>query len=351
MKKYIILFVIFLSFKFATAQLCPGGGTTFSSAVVFDQSWISSCSTGTSCNGGVEFDNRSSCEPTTSVDLCAQSPSCTSTTNGSDIWFKFYANSTTASIKVIQNVSFVASIQAFTDGLGCSDLTQIGCVVSNGPSGGVTLSLSELTPNALYYFRVFGSANNQSQRTGTYCFCGSVGLNSTSLPIILTSFDVKSEQNSVLLSWHTSSELNNKYFEVQRNKGENNFQTIGIVKGKGSNYISADYTFTDNNPNPGKNLYRLKQVDLENKSEYSKIVVANVTFGENLFLASNFVKEKLTVQSLQISNGKIFNEQGQLIRNISIKKGANEFSVRDLSSGFYFIQSDTNESLRFFIAK
>jgi len=49
--------------------------------------------------------------------------------------------------------------------------------------------------------------------------------------------------------------------------------------------------------------------------------------------------------------GIILNEQGQLVRNISINKGDNEISVRGHSSGLYFIQSDRNESLRFYIAK
>jgi hypothetical protein len=50
-----------LSLNSLQAQaLCPGGGVNFSSAVMFQPSWIQGCLTGTSCNGGTEMDNRSS---------------------------------------------------------------------------------------------------------------------------------------------------------------------------------------------------------------------------------------------------------------------------------------------------
>ncbi len=57
--KNLILYTLFFNISLmAEAQLCPGGGTDFSNAVTFDPSWIYGCNTGTSCNGGVHFDNR-----------------------------------------------------------------------------------------------------------------------------------------------------------------------------------------------------------------------------------------------------------------------------------------------------
>ncbi|MES1226528.1 MAG: hypothetical protein ABUT20_64230, partial [Bacteroidota bacterium] len=97
----------------AKSQVCPGGGVNFSSAVTFDPAWIYGCNTGTSCNGGVAFDNRTACEPTAAMDACAPAPSCGNISNdGSDIWFKFYPTGPTATISCFQHTSLVIGVQA-----------------------------------------------------------------------------------------------------------------------------------------------------------------------------------------------------------------------------------------------
>lgn len=352
MKKNLILLWILFSARFVNGQLCPGGGTTFSNSVVFVQSWISSCATGTSCTGGIEFDNRSSCEPTTAMDACAPAPSCATplSNNGSDIWFKFYATGTTATINVIQNVSFVAAIQAFSGGPACGSLSEIGCALAGGPSSGVTLNLSGLTANSLYYFRVFGSANSASQRTGTYCFCGSAGLRSAALPVVLTSFNASAQQNKIFLSWHTASELNNKNFEVQRSRDGNDFATIGIIAGKGTSSVPSDYSFTDVNPYDGINYYRLKQVDWDDKYEYSKIVSVKIDLGNAVSLFSSLVKEKLIIFSSINTWATLLNEQGQILHRLTLINGRNEISIGDLAGGVYFIRSENDQLLKFFVA-
>src|SRR5690349_8269093 len=114
----------------AMAQLCPGGGVDFNSAVTFDPAWIYGCNTGTSCNGGVSLSNRVACQPTAALDACAPAPSCGNiVTNASNVWFKFYAAGPTALISCFQNSSFVIGIQAFSGGPACGSLTELGCAL------------------------------------------------------------------------------------------------------------------------------------------------------------------------------------------------------------------------------
>jgi len=83
------------------------------------------------------------------MEACGPDPSCTTPSeNGSDLWFKFYATGTTATIKVIQNIAFAAAIEAFS-GSSCGTLSEIGCVKAAGTTGGVTLNLSGLTVNPI----------------------------------------------------------------------------------------------------------------------------------------------------------------------------------------------------------
>jgi carboxypeptidase T len=85
------------------------------------------------------------------------------------------------------------------------------------------------------------------------------------LPVELTSFTAKAENNNVMLNWETATELNNLGFEVQRSRELNPFisgwQTLGFVKGRGTSVTSSSYSFTDKTPLSGKQFYRIKQDD------------------------------------------------------------------------------------------
>ncbi len=88
----------------------------------------------------------------------------------------------------------------------------------------------------------------------------------TAVPVELTSFTANSNESSVSLNWITSTETNNKGFEIQRcaddkTNGPKNWKTLGFIAGSGTSSESHNYSFVDKNPISGSSLYRLKQVD------------------------------------------------------------------------------------------
>jgi hypothetical protein len=182
--KNVALFVLLMLTMVSKAQLCLND-STFATQVAYNPGWVYGCATGTSCSGGTEFTNMSSCELLGGIDSCAPTPSCCQGGSGSDLWFSFYALRDTVIISVIQNTSFVVAIQAFSGGPGCGSLTEIGCTVAGGPSGGAALVLPNMVVGAQYFYRVFGCTSGQSQQTGIFCFCGSVGLSETALPLAM----------------------------------------------------------------------------------------------------------------------------------------------------------------------
>lgn len=338
LKSTLALLILFVNIS--NAQLCPGGGTSFSTSVIFSQSWTAGCITGSSCNGGIEFDNRAACEPTTSMDACAPAPSCTNNAeDGSDVWYSFYALSTTAVINVIQNVSFVATIQAFSGGLTCGTLIEIGCAKAGGPSTGVVLNLAGLTVNQLYYFRIFGSSNAASQRTGTYCFCGSSGLGSTVLPISLSHFIAQVQSRNVLLNWTTASESNNRQFEIERSSDGNNFQRKGIINGSGNSFTLKSYSYTDRNLEAGNYYYRLKQVDFDGKFTYSGIVSVKIKSNALQLIFPVPASDQLIIESSANTLVDLFNSNGQRLKTILLTEGKNNLQVSQWSSGVYWLQS------------
>ncbi|MFY0627018.1 MAG: T9SS type A sorting domain-containing protein [Reichenbachiella sp.] len=92
------------------------------------------------------------------------------------------------------------------------------------------------------------------------------------LPVELVSFSGSQEGNhSAILSWSTSSELNNEGFYIEKSINDTDFAEIGFVEGNGTvnepkSYGFIDYEFVENA------YYRLKQVDYDGQFEHHKII-------------------------------------------------------------------------------
>jgi hypothetical protein len=356
MKRSLIIFCAILCAYVTNAQvsLCPGGGSTFATAVNFNPSWISGCANGTSCTGTpTSFDNRPSCEPVTTMDACAPSPSCTTNSqDGNDLWFKFKATSTTSTINLIRQISFVTAIQAFSGGPTCGSLTEIGCAKAGGPSGAFSLSLSGLTVGQIYYYRIFGSDNTASQRSGTFCFCGTVGVASPTLPVVLTEFLAIAQKNKVILKWNTASESDNQSFEVERSTDGTNFTPVATIAGNGTTQTAHNYEYTDFTAVRGTDYYRLKITNMTGHQEFSDVRMVRLDYGKLLSVFSNPVQDKLIIDASAATQVSIMNLNGQVLHHTQLKRGRNEIRVADLSAGNYIIRSiSDNESYKFTILK
>ena len=98
----------------------------------------------------------------------------------------------------------------------------------------------------------------------------------STLPVSLKTFTAARlhQSSTVNLKWTTSTEINNAGFDVQRNLGNNNWQTVVFVPSQALNgNSSADITYTYNDENSSNSVsqYRLRQVDIDNRPEFSEI--------------------------------------------------------------------------------
>jgi len=322
------------------AQMCPGGGVDFSSAVSFDPSWIYGCNTGTSCNGGTAFDNRTACLPVTAMDACAPAPSCGVVShNASNVWFKFYASSSTAVISCFQNTSLVLGLQAFKGGPLCGSLTELGCALSSGPSSGVQLHLTGLSPGILYYFRIFGSATPVSQRTGLYCFCGSTGLgNYLILPAVISQFTANAAPDKIAIEWTVSNNNSQQNFEIQRSDNGNSFTRVANFAGD-ETMLSKTYRYIDESPAKGINYYRLKIVYPGDHIEYSKTISANTDQRNDFSVLANPATRQLQVTVSQTETIKLLNISGQVVTTLHLAAGTTFVSTAPFAEGVYVLQT------------
>jgi hypothetical protein len=102
------------------------------------------------------------------------------------------------------------------------------------------------------------------------------------LPVTLVSFIAKAKEQSVLLTWKTTSEINASHFEIERSGNGKTWEMLGTVSANGAS--AGNYDYMDASPLRSVNYYRLKMVDratdrLDGSYSYSRIV--SVDHGKN----------------------------------------------------------------------
>lgn len=102
-----------------------------------------------------------------------------------------------------------------------------------------------------------------------------INANGTVLPIILSSFTVKPENNKARIEWSTATEQGNDHFEVERSADGINFTCFAIVKGNGTTSAANKYFVYDNSPLEGTNYYRLIQYNIDGRNTNHGIRTAN----------------------------------------------------------------------------
>ena len=95
------------------------------------------------------------------------------------------------------------------------------------------------------------------------------------LPVELSAFDARAEEESVLIEWMTATEINNSHFVIERATDGVHFESIATVLGQGNSTQNNYYQTYDDTPQAGINYYRLKQVDFDGAFTYSEVKAVN----------------------------------------------------------------------------
>jgi len=166
------------------------------------------------------------------------------------------------------------------------------------------------------------------------------------LPVSFLKVSASSVAQGVLVKWTTASETNNEYFVVQRSKDGIHFETIsGEIQGAGNSFTATNYSFVDTKPNEGINYYKIKQVDFNGTSDYSKIVAVNLGSDKVILIAPNPSKGEFTIKVIGDDETayrvNVFNALGQLIfdSNLDMFTGYAEkkFDISNYATGVYTV--------------
>lgn len=162
------------------------------------------------------------------------------------------------------------------------------------------------------------------------------------MPVKMESFTFNVKENEVNLIWKTSSESNNKGFDIERNSG-NNWIKVGYIQSK----LTKSYSFTDKGVQTGKYNYRLKQIDINGNFEYHNLnTLVEVGVPGKYYLSQNYPNpfNPVTKINYQIPKEemvvlKVFDIRGrEIVTLVNERKPAGYYIVEikeNLSSGTY----------------
>lgn len=163
------------------------------------------------------------------------------------------------------------------------------------------------------------------------------------LPVKWENFNAYYQQNNIQLQWTTLTEINNKGFLPQRSTDGKNWEDLTFIPshfsdGTGNGY---SYSLNDLNFKNGVNYYRIQQIDLDGKVDYSSIISINA-FQNNtaeLKLFPNPATDQIHLTNAITGNSfRIISLQGQIIQTGIFTTANPTITISNLSSGMYILQ-------------
>ncbi|MFT3981324.1 MAG: T9SS type A sorting domain-containing protein [Ferruginibacter sp.] len=178
------------------------------------------------------------------------------------------------------------------------------------------------------------------------------------MPVEFLSLAAVQKGSGVSVNWSTASELNNNYFDVERSTDGTTWNTIARVMGAGNSATVKNYNAYDAKPVAGYNLYRIRQVDIDGKFEYSSTVKVKITIDKlGVSVLANPFVNNITVDflsnNIQTVSARLTDLSGKTVamQNWSISTGTTRKTMDNvvtLQRGMYILTiTDMNGAVVF----
>lgn len=156
----------------------------------------------------------------------------------------------------------------------------------------------------------------------------------------LLNFNANLSGDVAILKWTTSSESNNRGFEIQRSRDGIQWIVIGFAGSAAAGGNSAQltsYNFTDLTPARGVNYYRLKQIAQDGGFVYSKTTTVLFNPQNNrLVVWPNPTQGMFQIRGLTGNETiRIIDPSGREIENRKAKQVLEKFDVARYATGIY----------------
>jgi trimeric autotransporter adhesin len=185
--------------------------------------------------------------------------------------------------------------------------------------------IDALTNVALGIHTHGGCSSSGGNNNGTSLFHTALwaAVDEGTVPVELTSFSAIVSGTKAELSWMTTTEHNNRGFDIERRNDQAIYEQIGFVNGFGTTTEPQAYSFVDNKLNPGNYFYRLKQIDFDGTFSYSNTVEVEIVTPSTFVLEQNYPNPFNPSTSIRFSipvetdvRLNVFNTLGQEVAEI-----------------------------------
>lgn len=159
------------------------------------------------------------------------------------------------------------------------------------------------------------------------------------VPIKLGSFTAARQDNEVLLTWESYTEVNAEKYIIER-KTNGDYAIVAEITAA-NDVAGKRYTYSDLNTHNGVSQYRLKMVDIDGTYKYSEIraVGANTGLGEiTIFPNPTKGSGKVTLTDVNPAHEvQIFDHSGRMVKRVNMSH-ANTIDVSSLQNGMYMLR-------------
>jgi hypothetical protein len=177
--------------------------------------------------------------------------------------------------------------------------------------------------------------------------------NNATTPALMMSFDGQVQSQTADLNWVMENETDCKYFVIERSGDTGGYDSIGVVTGLNNNNQTT-YIYSDEHMLNGNNYYRLRQVDMEGVTRYSKVVslydmqqeaAPRMSIYPNPATATlNFSINSTSTQQIFV---QIYSISGVLLQSneqtLNAGNNLQSIAVNNLKSGNYFLKVSNRE--------
>lgn len=167
-------------------------------------------------------------------------------------------------------------------------------------------------------------------------------LTTSTLPVLLSNFDILKQAGGVKLLWQTVAEHDNREFVIYKSGDGKQFERLTQIASAGNSNTVKDYSFFDQQPLMGNNYYKLIQIDHDGKETELGVKVVNFP----LSAIGIQIYPNPTVDMVKISFGEngyttlmVTDINGKIVERRSIQSGQSsvEVSLNNRPSGTYLL--------------
>lgn len=166
------------------------------------------------------------------------------------------------------------------------------------------------------------------------------------LPLSWGPLNATRYKKAAQIEWTTYEEQNTAFFEIERSTDGIQFAGTGLTTRAFNTAGDHHYQVTDQWAPAVKTFYRIKEIDIDGRTNYSQVVSVNAIESNNDIEviiypnpASGVVNVQLRSSERNLRNIKLYDAAGRLLQSgYNINNTAGKVAVSHLASGIYWLQ-------------